>query len=334
MINRSQLVVVIASLVQGRPSLAVGNIIGSAISNILGAFSLGLLFRPRGSHVKFDRSSRIYSLFLLIITTFVTPITYFSHRIIWLVCGSILIALFAIYLVSIGWAISRGRLTAPEVSDDDSSDDESDASSTRSTRSASSRRREAQASQEEPENNNELGQRVSGGPEVATNVSNCRRRRGLGYHIGFLVLGFLAIGLAGYVLSHAAINITDAIGISDVLFGIIILAVATTLPEKFVAVLSGNRGHIGILVANTVGSNVFLLSLCLGIVMIATSGDFNRGNVNIPELCILWGSTLALTITVWYGGRFDRWIGGTMLLGYITFMALEFTVIHNVADSS
>ncbi|KAJ4169232.1 hypothetical protein NW754_001318 [Fusarium falciforme] len=329
-----ELVVVIASLVQGRPSLAVGNIIGSAISNILGAFSLGLLFRPRGSHVKFDRSSRMYSLFLLIITTFVTPITYFSHRIIWLVCGSILIALFAIYLVSIGWAISRGRLTAPEVSDDDSSDDESDASSTRSTRSASSRRREAQASQEEPENNNELGQRVSGGPEVATNVSNCRRRRGLGYHIGFLVLGFLAICLAGYVLSHAAINITDAIGISDVLFGIIILAVATTLPEKFVAVLSGNRGHIGILVANTVGSNVFLLSLCLGIVMIAISGDFNRGNVNIPELCILWGSTLALTIAVWYGERFDRWIGGTMLLGYITFMALEFTVIHNVADSS
>ncbi|KAF4440343.1 hypothetical protein F53441_12291 [Fusarium austroafricanum] len=334
-----ELVVVIASLAQGRPSLAVGNIIGSAISNILGAFSLGLLFRPEGSHVEFDRSSRIYSGFLLIITTLIAPVIYFSHRIIWLVCGSILIALFAIYLISIGWAISRGSLTAPEGSDDDSSDDESsdesEASSTESTRLISRRQHEIQTSQEEqePGNRNELDQRV-GSPDlvVATNVSSRQRRRSLGYHIGFLVFGFSAICLAGYVLTQAAINITDAIGISDVLFGIIILAIATTLPEKFVAVLSGNRGHIGILVANTVGSNVFLLSLCLGIVMVDTSGDFNGGNINIPELCILWGSTLALTITVWYGERFDRWIGGTMFLGYIAFIILEFTVIHHVAD--
>ncbi|CAM1501513.1 Fc.00g034970.m01.CDS01 [Cosmosporella sp. VM-42] len=329
-----ELVVVIASLAQRRPSLAVGNIIGSAISNILGAFSLGLLFRPKGPHVRFDRSSRMYSLFLLIITTLVTPLTYFSHRIIWLVCGSILIALFAIYLVSIGWAIRQGRLTAPEVSDDDSSDGESDASSTGSTRPISSPRREAQANQEEPENNDGLGNRVNGGPEAVKNRSNRRRRRGLGYHIGFLVLGFLAICLSGYVLSHAAINITDAIGISDVLFGIIILAIATTLPEKFVAVLSGKRGHIGILVANTVGSNVFLLTLCLGIVMISTSGDFNGSNVNIPELCVLWGSTLALAATVWFGDKFDRWIGGAMLLAYIAFIVLEFTVVYKVAGSS
>ncbi|KAF5245971.1 hypothetical protein FANTH_7061 [Fusarium anthophilum] len=294
-----ELVVVVASLAQGRPSLAVGNIIGSAISNILGAFSLGLLFRPAGSHVEFDRSSRIYSLCLLIITTFVVPIVYFSQRIIWLICGSALIALFAIYLISIGYAISRGSLTAPEGSDDDSSDDESDTLSIESTPSIRSPLLPSRE-EREPENRNERDQRVAGSPSVAgdTDMSSHRRRRGLGYHIGSLVLGFLAICLSGYVLSHAAINVTDAVGVSDVLFGIVILAIATTLPEKFVAVLSGNRGHVGILVANTVGSNVFLLSLCLGIVMVDTSGNSDGGNINIAELCVLWGSTLALTITV------------------------------------
>ncbi|RKK92536.1 hypothetical protein BFJ71_g10145 [Fusarium oxysporum] len=316
MANSIPLVVVVASLAQGRPSLAVGNIIGSAISNILGAFSLGLLFRPTGSHIEFDRSSRIYSLCLLVITTFVVPIIYFSQRIIWLVCGSVLIALFAIYLISIGWAISRGSLTDPEDSDDDSSDDESDTLSIESTPSVRSPLLPSHE-QREPEDRNELDQRVGGSPEVTgvTNVSSHRRRQSLGYHVGLLVLGFLAVCLAGYVLSHAAINVTDAIGISDVLFGIVILAIATTLPEKFVAVLSGNRGHVGILVANTVGSNVFLLLLCLGIVMVDTSGNINEGNVKIPELCILWSSTLALTISVWYGERFDRWIGGAMLFG-------------------
>ncbi|PNP78516.1 hypothetical protein FNYG_08146 [Fusarium nygamai] len=328
-----ELVVVVASLAQGRPSLAVGNIIGSAISNILGAFSLGLLIRPTGSHIEFDRSSKIYSLCLLVITTFVAPVIYFSQRIVWLISGSVLIALFAIYLITIGWAISRGSLTAPEGSDDDSSDDESDTLSIESPESVRSPLLPGRGEYESEDS--ERDQRVDGSSEVVgvTNVSTRRRRRSLGYHIGFLVLGFLAICLSGYVLSHAAINVTDAIGISDVLFGIVILAIATTLPEKFVAVLSGNRGHVGILVANTVGSNVFLLSLCLGIVMVDTSGNFDGGNVNVPELCVLWGSTLALTITIWYGERFDRWIGGTMLFGYIVFIVLEFTTIHGGADS-
>ncbi|KAF5721572.1 hypothetical protein FGLOB1_223 [Fusarium globosum] len=288
------LVVVVASVAQGRPSLAVGNIIGSAISNILGAFSLGLFFRPTGSHVEFDRSSKIYSLCLLVITTFVAPIIYFSQRIVWLICGSILIALFAIYLISIGWDIRRGSLTVPKNSDDDSSDDESDTLSIRSTPSVRSPLLPSHE-EREPEERNESDQLIDRGPEatVVTDVSRCRRRRSLGYHIGFLVLDFLAICLSGYVLSHAAINITDAIGISDIVFGVVILAIASTLPEKFIVVLSGNRGHVGILVANTVGSNVFLLSLCLGI-----SGNFEGGNASLSELYVLWGSTLALTITV------------------------------------
>jgi hypothetical protein len=48
---------------------------------------------------------------------------------------------------------------------------------------------------------------------------------------------------------------------------LIILALATTLPEKFIVVLSSDRGHVGILVASTVRSNIFLLSLCMGIII-------------------------------------------------------------------
>lgn len=55
--------------------------------------------------------------------TFVTPVLYFSRKTIWLVCGSILLASFVIYVGSVGWAISRGRLTAPE---DSESDDDAD----------------------------------------------------------------------------------------------------------------------------------------------------------------------------------------------------------------
>jgi hypothetical protein len=61
-----------------------------------------------------------------------------------------------------------------------------------------------------------------------------RHRHSLQYHIAFLFLGFLSICLSGYVLSHASTTISDEIGISDVLFGVVILSIATTLPEKFI----------------------------------------------------------------------------------------------------
>lgn len=304
----------------------MGNIIGSAISNILGAFSLGLLFRGTEGAAQFDRSSRIYSVLLLIVTTFVTPVTYFPRRTIWTICGAILIAVFAVYLISVAWVIRKGSLVAPEdsvESSDESSDGQSDTDSARTSVS-----REGSEVQEPSA---WLHQRSDDSTPLLPAQSVRRVRHTVGYHILYLVFGFLAICLAGYVISHAAMNITDSLGLSDVLFGVVILAIATTLPEKFVAVMSGHRGHIGILVANTVGSNIFLLSLCMGIIMVDTSGEFNSSNVNIPELALLWGSTLSFTLTVWIGGRFDRWIGGAMLVGYVAFIVLEFTVIHNVA---
>ncbi|KAL7957709.1 Ca2+ transporter [Trichoderma compactum] len=303
-----ELAVVIASLAQGRSSLAIGNVVGSAVSNILGAFSLGLLCYEKGQPIEFDRSSRIYSLMTLVLTTLVTPIIYFAARITWLVCGPLLVAVFGVYFLLIALAIGRGILTAPEDSDDSDDDDDisGDASSVGSRTGLLA------------DNSN-------------TNVRQHRNRHRLGYHGFYLSFGFLAICLAGYVISQAAINIIDQLGVSDVLFSVIVIAIATTLPEKFIAVMSGYRGHPGILVANCAGSNIFLLSLCCGIIMIDTKGTLKGGNVTVSELAVLWASTAAFTATVWFGARFSRWIGGAMVIGYITFIVLEFTVIHGVA---
>lgn len=117
---------------------------------------------------------------------------------------------------------------------------------------------------------------------------------------------------------------------SDVLFAIVVVSIATTLPEKFIAVLSGSRGHAGILVANTVGSNIFLLTLCMGIILVVTAGEFDAGSVNAVEVGVMMGSTVALTLTVWFGARWNRWIGAVMLVAYIAFLVLEFTTIRKV----
>lgn len=235
----------------------------------------------------------------------VIPVVYYPTRITWLIFGPVLIAAFGIYFMFAAAAIVRGVLDAPEDSDDSDDDGDDDDHST-------------------------VGSATGLLSGQSSTAARQQHQQMLGYHCFYLLVGFLAICLAGYVLSQAAINITTQLGISDVLFSVIILALATTLPEKFIAVLSGYRGHPGILVANCAGSNIFLLSLCCGIVMANTRGSLDRGNVTILELAVLWISTAAFTITVWFGAGVSRWIGGLMVFGYIGFIVLEFTVVHKI----
>jgi Ca2+/Na+ antiporter len=321
--------------------LAIGNVVGSAISNILGAFSLGLLFHSKDEPVHFDQSSRVYSLVLLALTTFTLLILCLPGRSIWLVHGTLLIASFAIYIASVGWAISRGSLTAPEGSDSSSSSDSENISDNESidgdevndvtVERENNAEGDGYGTIESPHNdfNDQTAPIINPVNSTTQSLSRRRRwrRRALHYHVLYLFFGLLAICLAGYLLAHAASSIVDEFNMSDLLFGVVILAIATTLPEKFIAVLSGHRGYTGVLVANTAGSNIFLLTLCLGIVILDTKGGFERGSVGVLELGVLWGSTVAFTATVWCGARFSRWIGGVMIAAYIAFVLLEFAAV-------
>ncbi|TDZ55103.1 Sodium/calcium exchanger MaX1 [Colletotrichum trifolii] len=324
-----ELAVVVSALLQGRAPLALGNIVGSAISNILGAFSLGLLFRKRGQATHLDRSARIYSFLLLGVTTVAIPVTLLPRRGLWLVSGIILIVAFAIYILSVAWAISRGALTAPEGSDSDG-DGSSGGEEEGGGGGGGGGDPEPPAPRRQRRRRSDAEQQ----PLLRPSQNNfARRRRSLVYHVAYLLVGFLAVCLSGYVLSNAAANVADALGASEVLFGVVVLAIGTTLPDKFVATLSGTRGHGGILVANTVGSNMFLLTLCLGIVMVGTNGHLGgAGGVNAVELVVLWVSTAVFSLSVWANGRFDRLLGAFMLLGYVAFVVLEFVVIRRPVE--
>ncbi|KAK9482726.1 hypothetical protein V1527DRAFT_515570 [Lipomyces starkeyi] len=343
-----ELAVVIASLSRGRSSIALGNVIGSTISNILGAFSLGLLFHQAGGGgIVFDGSSKIYSTILLLVTTIVA-VALVPKGIAGKVFGGFLIAAFVLYVGSVLWGISRGRMVAPELSDSDGSSDESESEGESDDTSDI----EAAASHGlQDEVAMQPGREMGGTSEAfqlsplstKTTISShrplrpthrsrparpTRPKRGVMYHILHLLLGFISVCLSGYVLSHTSSSIATELQISEFFFGVVILSLATTLPEKFIAMLSGFRGHGGILVANTVGSNIFLLTICLGIVLVDTAGNFEAGTVSIAELGIMWFSTLALVGTVWFGGKWSRMIGGGMVGLYITFLALEVTLIR------
>ncbi|KAF2476634.1 uncharacterized protein BDR25DRAFT_300564 [Lindgomyces ingoldianus] len=321
-----ELGVVVAALGLSRQSLALGNVIGSSIANILGAFSLGLLFKSSlgGSEddgeTDFDRSSKIYSLLLLGLTGVVSLVLFISPEpsLIWTISGAAFLFIFGAYAVSIIWAISKGGIRPPEDNDSDSDSEASSQGSFIDTRPLLDRT-------PPPTRPNS----VSPSPPPAPTL-----RHGLQYHIVHLVIGFLALSLSSYILSHAATNIVDEFGGSDYLFGIIVLSIATTLPEKFIALMAGKRGELAILVANTAGSNIFLLSLCLGIVMVDAGrwGDKYEGQgLKRIEIAVMLASSALFTGLVWCGRRLGQWsrcIGVIMVMGYIGFLVCEVFVLR------
>ncbi|EXJ54070.1 hypothetical protein A1O7_09407 [Cladophialophora yegresii CBS 114405] len=302
-----ELAVVIAAIAQGRPKLALGNVLGSCVANILGAFSLGVLAQ-RETIVTYDVSARLYAVIMFGLTTGVAVLWGFG-RLEGHVYGAVLVVVFVLYMVGIGWSIYCGVLAAPQGSDAES-DADADASST---------------SEEESAPGGDEAQHDVAHPDETTPLTTFRWRKPpsiLSYLVK-LVVAFVALSLSGYVLSHSSKSLAAAFHLSDTVFGATLLALGTTLPEKFVAVVSGYRGHPGIMVANTVGSNIFLLTLCLGMTILSSQG-LAQGSSYTQEIVWTWTTSAFLMVMILIGTH--RLVGLAMLLAYVGFLVLEFTL--------
>lgn len=371
---------VVSSVLNHHPSLAIGNVIGSCIANILGAFSLGLILLPSSSDkLIFDRSSKLWSLVQFFITTISLPLYYlwkssfegsWNHKL-----GKVrreqereklrrfiafaLLVIFLFYLLSVFWAISRGRLDAPEHSDSDSDSngEEEESDEEESEGSDSEDIRESQSQEETNRNINESTSLLPPErPRSTTNTSsntsaslptfsdrpanrsssrnvNRRRKSFISSQILPLIISTLALSLSGFLLSHSISSLTDTLSISNTVLGLTILSFITTLPEKFLSALSGFQGKSGILLASTAGSNIFLLTLCgsvsLGRQWKEDEDGFgslieNQVTIKVEELFILWLSSLALVVVTLRGGK--SWHGWVLMLGYILFLAAELSV--------
>ncbi|KAJ5778499.1 hypothetical protein N7520_001745 [Penicillium odoratum] len=300
-----ELAVVVAAIMQHRSPLALGNVLGSTISNILGALSLGLLFYPQG--LEFDRSAKIYSALLFVVTTLFVVLAFFNQ--LNQIVGGVLIAIFTLYILSIIYAIYKGVASPPELSDSDSDGESSDSDD---------------------------GEFVNRGPvsETSPLIENehaptstdkgSRRSRSLPYHIFQVIVGFISLSLSGYILCHSAVTIADSLYLSGTVFGLTVVSFATTLPEKLVAILSGSRGYGGIMAGTTAGSNIFLLTLCAGVVAVAGYQVQEADSFLLFELAAVWLSSLVFCAVIFLG--LGRSTGIVLLVAYLVFLCLEFTV--------
>jgi Ca2+/Na+ antiporter len=170
-------------------------------------------------------------------------------------------------------------------------------------------------------------------PTFASHPTFSYYRRGadfrtVGYHAVRIFLGFLAVALSGFLLSYSSASLAIKFQISETVFGLTVLSSLSTLPEKFMSIIAGLEGNTSLLVASIAGSNVFLLTLCMGVLFIA-GGEGHENAILaahlLPfEVWITWICSVILLIIVWAGGR--KWMGVILLVLYGAFNIAELTV--------
>jgi len=75
----------------------------------------------------------------------------------------------------------------------------------------------------------------------------------------WLVLGLVALLISARILVWGAVNVAEALGVSDLIIGLTIIAVGTSLPELAASVVSARHGEPDIAIGNVIGSNMFNL---------------------------------------------------------------------------
>lgn len=83
--------------------------------------------------------------------------------------------------------------------------------------------------------------------------------------IVWLIIGLGTLLVGAELLVNGAIGIATQLGISEVVIGILVVALGTSLPELAVSLASALKGEYGLAIGNIVGSNIFNLLAVIGV---------------------------------------------------------------------
>jgi cation:H+ antiporter len=135
-------------------------------------------------------------------------------------------------------------------------------------------------------------------------------------------VGLALLVLGSEWLVSAAITFAKALGVSDLVIGLTIVAAGTSMPEVAASVTAAIKGERDIAVGNVVGSNTFNILGCLGLSgLVAGSG----GLVVPPsvlnfDIWVMIAVALACLPVFVTGREIARWEGGVFMLYYAAYV--------------
>ena len=141
--------------------------------------------------------------------------------------------------------------------------------------------------------------------------------------IMWLVFGLILLIASSRLLVWGAVGVANSFGVSDLIIGLTIVALGTSLPELAASVMAARKGEHDIAIGNVVGSNMFNLLAVIGIAVIIAP----MNSIPLEVLQRDWLIMLLLTIALFamaYGfrgrdGRINRVEGTILILCYAAY---------------
>lgn len=143
----------------------------------------------------------------------------------------------------------------------------------------------------------------------------------------WLVVGLLLLAGSSRLLVWGATEVALALGVSELIIGLTIVAIGTSLPELAASVASALKGHTDIALGNVVGSNIFNIAAVM-----AVPGLLAPITLDFEVLWRDYGVTLGLTLLlavlalIQKPPRISRVEGGFLLTAYIAYLVLLYTM--------
>jgi len=146
----------------------------------------------------------------------------------------------------------------------------------------------------------------------------------------WLLIGLGTLLVGADLLVDGAIGIAQILGISEVVIGILVVALGTSLPELAVSLASALKGEYGLAIGNIVGSNIFNLLAVIGVAA-AIEPSALAPTVLSLHIFVMVAFTLVLfAMTYDYNGsaELSRIEGMALLLAFIAYDS--YVVVQNI----
>ncbi|MCA9152071.1 MAG: calcium/sodium antiporter, partial [Planctomycetales bacterium] len=164
-----------------------------------------------------------------------------------------------------------------------------------------------------------------------------RSRADILKQLGMTILGLIMLVLGSKLFTDGAVNIARAMGMSELVIGLTIVAVGTSLPEVATSISAALKGERDIAVGNAIGSNLFNMLGVLG-----AASFLSPTGMNVPESAIAFDipvmiAVCVVTLPVLYTGyTITRSEGFLLLLYFVAYNGFLLWATHqpNVQTSS
>ena len=141
----------------------------------------------------------------------------------------------------------------------------------------------------------------------------------LGRHGLIMAAGLVGLVGGAEITVNSAVDLARSFGVSEVVIGLTVLAVGTSLPELVASIVATTRGHADLAVGNVVGSNIFNLLLVCGLTsVVAPIPVPPGGHLDLLVLALL--SLVLFGVSMTQNRQIVRVEAGLLLFGYLGYL--------------